>query len=134
MSENALSFFNSLIWHDSELLSLQTVRNHELDEVHLELNLRNVNGQETTPTTLVFEDAIFFFSDIDLQFKRECSDQISSARCTADLDSIRKLQAERLSNSPDALVGYLHFSIRLIPPGGTIDIVAANCSIQPQSG
>jgi hypothetical protein len=44
--------------------------------------------------TVVFEDAVFFFSDIDLQGKRECSDDISSAKCGANTDLMIRLQNE----------------------------------------
>jgi hypothetical protein len=63
---------------------LRVVRNDDdLDEVHLDVELRGMPGQELALMTVVFEDAVFFFSDIDLQGKRECADDISSAKCQA---------------------------------------------------
>jgi len=82
--------------------------------------------------TVVFEDAVFFFCDIDLQGKRECSDDISSAKCAAKTQLMTKLQNERLKDSPDALAGYLHFSFYLIPPGGTVDVLASAFRLERQ--
>src|SRR5207302_3991076 len=60
------------VWHDSKLRSLRILRNDDLDEVLLDVELRGRPGQELTPMTIVLQDAVFFFSDIDLQGKREC--------------------------------------------------------------
>ena len=73
-------------WHDSKLRALRILRNDALDEVLLDLELRGMPGQELTPMTIVLEDAVLFFSDIDLQGKPECSDDISSAKCQAKID------------------------------------------------
>src|SRR5579863_7667899 len=107
MNENVSESFNRLIWHDSKLRSLRVFRNDDdLDEVFLDVELRGMPGQELTPMSVVLEDAVFFFSDIDLQGKRECSDDISSAKCEPKTDLMAKLQDERLKYSPDALAGY----------------------------
>ena len=67
MSEKVSESFNRLIWHDSKLRSLRILRNDDdLDEVLLDVELRGMPGQELTPMTVVLEDAVFFFSDIDL--------------------------------------------------------------------
>jgi hypothetical protein len=132
MSENISESFNRLIWHDSKLRSLRIVRRDDLDEVVLDVELRGMSEQELTPITVVLKDAVFFLSDIDLQGKRECADDISSAKCNAGTDLMTKLQGERLKHSPDALAGYLHFSIYLVPPGGSVDVIAANFRLEKQ--
>jgi hypothetical protein len=132
MSDNVSESFNRLIWHDSKLRSLRILRNDDLDEVLLDVELRGMPGQELTPMTVVLENAVFFFSDIDLQGKRECSDDISSAKCEAKTDLMIKLQNERLKYSPDALAGYFHFSVYLIPPGGTVDVIASGFRLREQ--
>lgn len=134
MSEIVESF-NRLCWHDSKLHSLRILRNDEigLDEVTLDVELRGIPGQELTRTTIVFEDAVFFFSDIDLQGKRECSDDISNGKCWAKSELKTKLQDERLKYSPDALAGYFHFWIYLIPPGGAIDVIASGFRLEPKT-
>ena len=132
MSENVSESFNRLIWHDSKLRCLRILRKDDLDEVLLDVELRGVPGQELTPMTVVLENAVFFLSDIDLQGKRECSDDISSAKCEAETDLITKLQKERLQYSPGALSRHLHFSVYLIPSGGTIDVIASGFRLEKQ--
>ena len=106
------------------------LRRGDFDEVCLDVELRGISEQELTPLTVVFEDAVFFMSDVDLQGKRECSDDISSATCAIVSELLTKLQNERLRHSPDALKGYLHFSLYLIPPGGSIDVVASGFRLE----
>ncbi len=106
--------------------------NDALDEVPVDVELRGMPGQELTPMTIVLEDAVFFFSDIDLQGKRECSDDISSAKCQAKTDLMTKLQNERLTHSPEALAGYFHFSVYATPPGGTVDVIASGFRLEDQ--
>jgi hypothetical protein len=130
MRESVLESFNRLQWHDSKLRSLRVLRHDALDEVVLEIDLRGASEQELTPMLVVFEDAVFFFSDIDLQGKRECADDISSAKCDANTDLMTKLQTSRLRYSPDALAGYFHFSFYLIPPGGTVDVIASGFRLE----
>jgi hypothetical protein len=130
MNENTLESFNRLKWHDSKLRSLRILRNDDLDEVRLDVELRGVSEQEFTPITVVFEDAVFFFSNIDLQGKRECSDDISSGTCEATSDLMTKLRNEQLKYSPNALTGYFHFSIYLIHPGGNVEIIAAGFRLE----
>ena len=131
MSENITESFNRLVWHDSKLRSLRIQRNaDDLDEVHLNVELRGMPGQGLTPLTVVLENAVFFLSDIDLQGKRECADDISSAKCESKTDLTTKLQKDRLKYSPNALEGYFHFSFYLIPPGGTFDVVASGFRLE----
>ncbi len=128
MVENIPESFNRLIWHDSKLRSLRILRNaNHLDEVLLDVELRAISQQELAPATVRFEDAIFFFSNIDLQGKRECADDISSGKCEANSGLMTKLQNERLKHSPNALSGYFHFSLYLIPPGG----IASGFRLEP---
>src|ERR1700731_1432910 len=99
MNEHVSESFNRLVWHDSKLHSLRIVRRDDLGEVVLDVELRGMSEQELTPMTVVLEDAVFFFSDIDLQGKRECADDISSAKCEPKSDLMTKLQNERLKYS-----------------------------------
>lgn len=130
MSENTPALFNRLIWHDSKLRALRIIRRNDLDEVVLDVELRGMPGKELTPMTVVLEDAVFFFGDVDLQGKRECADDISSAKCETKTDLMTKLQDERLKHSPDALAGYFHFRLYLIPPGGNLDIIASGFRLE----
>jgi hypothetical protein len=130
MNQNISESFNRLSWHDSKLRSLRILRKDDLDEVHLDVELRGFKGRELTPATVVLENAVFFLSDVDLQGKRECSDDISSAKCEAETDLMTKLQNERLQFSPGVLSGHFHFSIYLIPPGGTVDVIASGFRLE----
>ncbi len=133
MNENIPESFNRLVWHDSKLHSLRIARRDDLDEVILDVELRGMSEQELTPMTVVLEDAIFFLSDIDLQGKRECADDISSAKCGATTSLLTKLQNDRLKYSPNALLGYFHFEFYLIPPGGNLSIVAFGFRLEARS-
>ena len=130
MTENISESFNRLIWHDSKLRSLRIVRRDDLDEVVLDVELRGMSERELTPMTVVLEDAVFFFSEIHLQGKRECADDISSAKCETKTDLTTKLQNEQLKYSRGALAGYFHFSVYLIPPGGTLDVIASGFRLE----
>jgi len=119
-----------LFWHDSKLRSLRIIRRDDVDEVVLDVELRGLSEKELTPMTVVLEDAVFFFSDIDLQGKRECADDISSAKCETKTNLMIKLQNERLKYAPDALAGYFHFGLYLIPPGGALDVIASGFRLE----
>jgi len=130
MSENTSESFNRLFWHDSKLRSLRIIRRDDVDEVVLDVELRGLSEKELTPMTVVLEDAVFFFSDIDLQGKRECADDISSAKCETKTNLMITLQNERLKYAPDALAGYFHFGLYLIPPGGALDVIASGFRLE----
>jgi hypothetical protein len=132
-SNDTCERFNRVLWHDSKLRTFRVVRMDDVDDVVLELELRGASGLELTRAILVLHDAVFLFCDIDLQGKRECSDDISSAKCSARSDLKKKIQNERLKYSPDAMAGYFHFSFYLIPPGGTVDVIAAGFRFEEQA-
>lgn len=134
MTDRLVDSFNRMYWHDSKLLSIEINRNEDVDEVILNIEMRGVPGQVLKPIKMIFEDAVFFFSDLDLQGKRECADDISGAKCGTETALMLKLRNEKLKNSPDSLKGYFHFSIYLIPPGGSIDIIAAGFKSQEKPG
>jgi hypothetical protein len=112
--------FNAVRWHDSKLLGLSLCRVERADHVKIFLGLLEEGGL-LTPTELVFEDPTYIALQVDLEGKRLCADDISSAKCHASSEWIRRLSEQ---NPLDNFGGYLHFEIDLIPPGGTIDILA----------
>src|SRR5262249_8807529 len=118
--------FNRLFWHDSKLRSVHVHHRGDVDDVILDVELRGPSTDEVTILSVVLEDAAFFICDLDLHGKRECADDISSANCSAESELKEKIQKERLKYSPDALTNYLHFRFYMIPPGGAIDVIAAN--------
>jgi len=122
--------FNRIVWHDSKLRALQVLHREDVDDVVFELELRGSAESALARSILVLHDAVFLICDVDLQGKRECSDDISSAKCYSESNLKTKIQEERLKHSPGALNGYFHFSFYLIPPGGTVDVIAASFSFQ----
>jgi hypothetical protein len=133
MTETIPDSFNRLLWHDSKLRSVHIFHKDDLDEVSLSVDIRGIHGQDLASVTISFQDSVFFFGDLDLQGKRECSDDISSATCNGETELLARLQNDRLRYSPNALSGYFHFSFYLIPPGGTLDIVALGFRIEART-
>lgn len=134
MIENTCDPFNRVVWHDSKLRSVRLIRKDDLDEVLLDVDLQGLPGREFTPMTVALTDAIFFFRNIDLQGKRECSDDISSAKCDIKTPLMSNIQNDRLRHSADPLAGYYHFSVSLIPPDGTLDIIASGFRLETREG
>jgi hypothetical protein len=118
--------FNRLLWHDSKLRGVHIHHWGDVDEVIADVQLRECSTVELIPVSIVLEDAIFFSCDLDLQGKRECSDDISSASCSAESEMKNRIRKERLKYSPGALKDYFHFHFYMIPPGGTLDVIAAS--------
>ncbi|SRR5581483_526516 len=116
--------FNSLPWHDSKLYSMSIRRSGNGDEVVLRIELASPSGDEGSSAELIFENVAFLFCDVDVQGKRQASDDISEAKCMEESELKKKIQSERLKFSPDALKNYLHFNFYLVPPFGSIDILA----------
>lgn len=126
-SNDICESFNSLIWHDSKLRGIRIChRDDNIDDIVLDIEIRPTASElEHVPMTVVLEDVAFFICDLDVQGKRECGDDISSAKCSDQSELKTKLQEERLKSSPNALKEYFHFHFYLIPPGGTVDVLAA---------
>jgi hypothetical protein len=112
--------FADIRWHDSKLLGLGFYRADSEEQVRISLELQG-DGGILRPTNMVFIGSTYIVLEVDLEGKRVCSDDISRAACYASSDWIRSL-SER--NPYDSFEGYMHFEIVLIPPGGTINILA----------
>lgn len=124
-SETTASRFNAIRWHDSKLLALWFLRDGREEQVRISLQLLGKEGIHS-PVELVFRHATFLGLEVDLDGKRVCSDDISGARCQGSSEWTRRLSA----GSPhDHFDGYLHFEIILIPPGGTINILARDFTV-----
>jgi hypothetical protein len=114
--------FNSIRWHDSKLSTLSFYRVGSEELVKISLKLIGENGAHK-PINLVFKESTYIKLDVDLEGKSECSDDISDAECLIESELLRTLTNQ---NPYDNFQGYLHFCIELIPPGGTINILAKN--------
>jgi hypothetical protein len=127
MTHLTLRRFNTIRWHDSKLTGLSFYRAGSEDAVKISLELLEEGGA-LRAVDLVFGGSTYLKLEVDLEGKRECSDDISDAECLAQSDWLRAL-SER--NPYDSFEGYLHFRISLIPPGGAINILAKDFSFQP---
>jgi hypothetical protein len=119
--------FNAIRWHDSKLLGQSFYRADSEDRVRISLQILGEGGA-LTPTDIVFTGSTYVALEVDLEGKRVCADDISGAKCYASSEWIRTL-SER--NPHDSFEGYLHFEIGLIPPGGTINILAKDFLFEP---
>ena len=117
--------FNELAWHDSKLRAIHIQHRGDVDDVVVEVELREADGSNLTPTKVVLEDVAFVFCDLDLQGKSQASDDISSAKCSVESTLKQKIQDERLKFSPDVLSTYVHFNFYLVPPFGSLDVIAS---------
>jgi hypothetical protein len=132
--------FNTIRWHDSKLRSLSFYRTEtEEEQIRIFLELREKSGQRK-PIDLIFHDATYVNLGVYLDGKSMCSDDIAFAACYSQsewLDGLKDanpLSSLQLFASPeDYFHGYLHFRIKLVEPGGLIDILAKSFSFEPAS-
>jgi hypothetical protein len=126
-ANSTIQRFNATRWHDSKLLGLCFFRKGSEEQVKITLQLLE-DGGALKPVDLVFKGSTYVELEVDLEGKRVCADDIVSAECYSSSEWTRTL-SER---SPyDSFEGYLHFHISLIPPGGTINILAKDFSFEP---
>jgi hypothetical protein len=125
--ETIIQRFNGVRWHDSKLLGLSFYRAGSEEQVKLSLQLWDGDGT-LAPADLVLHSSTYVQLDVDLGGKRVCADDISGAECHASSEWIRMLSE---GNPHDSFAGYLHFEIGLIPPGGTINVLAKDFIIRP---
>lgn len=123
--------FNSISWHDSKLTGLCFYKAGEEERVKLSLKLLGEDGS-LTPAEIVFKECVYFQGDVYLAAKSMCADDISSAGCYESSD----WKSTVSEPSPaDVILGgrgfeeHLHFSVSLCPPGGTINILAKDFSL-----
>lgn len=118
--EDVVQRFEGIRWHDSKLVALCFYRAGSEEQVRISLELLEQGGA-LRPAEIIFAESAYLETDVYLQAKRVCSDDISSAQCHTSSDWIMAL---RDRNPHDTFEGYFHFEIYLIPPGGTINILA----------
>jgi hypothetical protein len=118
--------FNSLRWHDSKLVGVCFYKSDGEDRVKLSLELLGEGGTLTS-AEVVFKECAYFVADVFLAAKSMCADDISGAECYETSEwkkAVSKPQAFDVIQGNRGLEQHLHFSISLIPPGGTIDLLA----------
>lgn len=121
--------FEVLPWHDAKLMSLSFCRReaNDEDEVVATLVFQRDGGWQR-PSKLTFKESTLIDMQVDLEGKRVCSDSIASASCSLTSDWIRSLSDQ---NPHDSFEGFLHFRISLIPPGGSVNILAKDFVFEP---
>lgn len=112
--------FKTLPWHDAKFLALSLARIADGNDL-VEISVAFPSSTDwAAPRALSFIDVTYMKINIDLEGKRVCSDSISSASCSKSSDWLHSLA----KNTHDDFGGYLHFRIALIPPGGSVDVLA----------
>ncbi len=127
MTEATIQRFNSIRWHDSKFLGLCFYRAGSEEYVKISLQLLGESGV-LRAMDLIFKGSTYVSVEVDLEGKRLCADDISGAECYASSEWQRTL-SER--NRHDNFEGYLHFEVGLIPPGGTVNVLATDFALEP---
>jgi hypothetical protein len=124
--------FNSILWHDSKLVGLSFYKSECEERVKLFLELLGNDGS-LRPAEIIFKECAYFQADVYLEAKSMCADDISGAGCYESSDW--KSAVSEPSPSDVILGGrgfeeYLHFRVSMCPPGGTINILAKDFSLE----
>ena len=132
-SENATrQRFNSISWHDSKLVGLSFYKVEGEERVKLSLELPGEDGS-LTPAEVIFKECVYLQADVYLEAKAMCADDIAGAGCYEVSDWKSAVSEPRPS---DVILGgrgfeeHLHFSVSMCPPGGTINILARDFSLE----
>lgn len=123
---NSKERFNSLQWHDSKLVGVCFYKSDGEDRVKLSLELLG-DGGTLNSAEMVFKECAYFASDVFLAAKSMCADDISGAECYESSgwkNAVSEPQPFDVIQGNRGLDQHLHFSISLIPPGGTINLLA----------
>lgn len=121
--------FNAIKWHDSKLITMKCDRLGDEELVILELMI-NKSGAEHVSTKMIFHRAVYVEASLYLTAKRVCADDISGAACYNHSRWIDEIVAKYPHDKFDEL---LHFELMLIPPGGLINILAEDFSMERPS-
>lgn len=123
--------FNSIRWHDSKLLDLSFHRSGG-EEVKMSLELLGEGGAHTA-AEIIFKESAYIEADVYLDAKAMCADDISDAECHV---SSEWKDTVSQPGPYDPILGnrhfeqHLHFAITLCPPGGRINILAKDFSVE----
>lgn len=132
MKNSAIQQFNGVQWHDSKLLGLSFYKAGGEDRVKLSVELLGRDGS-LTPAEITFKESAYLQADVYLFAKSMCSDDISDAECYESSDwksAVSQPSPYDVIQGGRGLEQYLHFSIRMCAPGGTINILAKDFSIE----
>lgn len=132
MKNSTVQRFNSVQWHDSKLVGLCFYKAEEEDRVKLSLELLGRDGS-LTPAEIIFKESAYMEADVYLHAKSMCSDDISDAECYESSNwksSVSQPGPYDVIQGGRGLEQFLHFSIRMCVPGGTINILAKDFSLE----
>jgi hypothetical protein len=128
LREDICRSFNELRWHDSKLRGIEISNN----TIVLEVLFRGDNPTETLESRMTMNECTIVKMHIDLEWKRLVSHDISSAICKKDSEIKSEIE-NALQREQNPLRDYLHFSLSLIPPAGSIDIFAKSFEVVKRS-
>lgn len=124
--------FNDIHWHDSQLVGLQIgPAGAEQYDISFDLRLLT-NSQpghdELTAARLEIQDCRIIELSVDTLGIRLTGGDIATAFCEAGPGLVSKLEnrAFDLPQGEAPFKDIIHFTIRLIPPGGEINVFARN--------
>jgi hypothetical protein len=132
MKNSTVERFNAIRWHDSKLVALCFYRAEEEDRVKISLELLGPSGS-LMPAEIIFKESSYIEADVYLQAKSMCSDDISGAECLESSDwknEVSKPGPYDVIQGNRGLNQFLHFSISMCAPGGTINLLARDFSLQ----
>lgn len=131
----AIPRFNSLFLHDSKLVGVSLFKADEEDRVKLSLELLGEDGS-FTPAEIIFKECVYFQTDLYLAAKSMCADGISNVKCyeTSDWKSmVSKPSPYDPIQGGRGFENHLHFSVSMCPPGGTINVLAKDFSLEKRA-
>jgi hypothetical protein len=115
--------FERLWWHDSPLL---TVEIHQ-DRVRLRILMNQPEGSPKLVDVTIHE-CLAVKGEFDFKGKRACRDSILEATCEAATPWITAFRDDHREWSD---VGDpLHFTVVLVPPGGTLEVLGKDFTVE----
>lgn len=132
--------FNNYNYHDSKVSSFKLIRerinNEDIDNFYLNVEVLKKDFKYEQ-IAIKFIDCKYLKIDLDLLSKKYCSDDISTAKASMNID-LDKLWQEYLARGPinlnrkdfDEDYGNLiYFNIVFIQPGGKIEVYAHDFAV-----
>lgn len=134
--EDVIQRFNRIEWHDSKFVGLSFYNTGSDQEVKASLKLLREDNSYS-PAEITFHECAYIEADVYLEATRRFSDDIIDAACYAS--SQWKTSVSEPGPYDPILGGrgledYLHFEIYLCVPGGIINILAKDFSLEAGTG
>lgn len=117
--------FNEIKWHDSKLVGVSLFSGRSDERLRLDLMLRR--GTDLLSAVLVFQDVWYTEIKFYLGSINVTGHGIDGAACLEK--SEWRANIER-SHPHDSFSGLLHFWIEMVPEGGTLDLLAADFTLE----